>query len=92
MTAYVSVEFTPLDQESLKAYSAKAAVTIAKYEGEFIVKSPIQTLNGLANHKYQAIIAFPSKIKAEDWYHSSEYQALLNIRNKGMDAKFQLLG
>jgi len=40
----------------------------------------------------QVIIAFPSKEDALHWYHCEEYQALIPIRDAGMDAQFQLIG
>ena len=91
MTAYVTAEFTPKDQEMLQAYSAKAATTIAEFEGEFLIKAPIQTLGGKTNFTYKAIIAFPSGELANAWFNSEQYQSLIEIREKGMDANFLLI-
>ena len=92
MSAYITVGFTPRDEASLQAYGAKAASTIAAFEGEFLAKSPAQALNGVTTYQYQAIIAFPSKAQAENWYNSPQYQALIQLRDEGMDASFQLVG
>lgn len=92
MAAYIIVGFTPLDKELIKNYSAKAASTIAKFEGEFLAKSLVQSLSGVSSYEYQAIIAFPSKIKAESWYNSVEYQGLIDLRDRAMNSNFQLVG
>ena len=92
MTAYVIVGLTPKDPEKLKEYSAKAAPTIAKHKGEFIVKGTPTSLFGTYDYAMQVIIVFPSRELAETWYTSPEYQALIPVRNEGMDASFQLVG
>jgi uncharacterized protein (DUF1330 family) len=92
MSVYVVVEFNPKDSEKLQAYSADAAAIITKYQGEFLVKGQPQQLCGESNYKMQAIIAFPTRELAETWYNSPEYQALIPLRDQGMDAHFQLNG
>ena len=91
MIAYVTAEFTPKDKEMLQTYSAQAASTIAEFQGEFLVKAPIQSLSGKVSYEYKAIIAFPSKELAEGWFNSEQYQRLISARDKGMDSKFLLL-
>jgi len=92
MTAYITAAFTPKNREMLKTYSAKAAIVIAKYEGEFLIKAPIHALVGTSNYEYKAIIAFPTKKLAESWFKSKEYQDLTAVRDEGMDASFLLIG
>lgn len=91
MSAYIIVGFTPKNRDLLKEYSAKAAPTLSKYQGEFLVKAPVQPLNGKSHPEYQLIIAFPSKILAESWYFSPHYQKLIDLRDQGMEANFQLV-
>jgi len=91
MTAYVTAEFTPKNKEMLQTYSAQAASTIAEFQGEFLVKAPIQSLGGKANYEYKAIIAFPSKELAQGWFNSDQYQRLIHVRDKGMDSNFVLI-
>lgn len=92
MSAYIVVGFTPKNGEKLKQYGASAAPTLAKHQGEFLVKGPAQGLNGESSFENQIIITFPSRELAESWYHSPEYQALIPLRDEGMDAQFQLVG
>jgi len=92
MTAYVTAEFTPKDTEMLQVYSAKAATTIAKFEGEFLAKGPTQVLVGASVYQYKALIAFPTKEMAESWFNSPEYQSISDVRDQGMSATFMLIG
>ena len=92
MSAYIIVGFTPKNTELLQEYSAKAASTISEFQGEFLVKSVAQPLNGKTHPEYQAIIAFPARAQAEEWYLSPQYQKLIDLRDQGMEANFQLVG
>jgi uncharacterized protein (DUF1330 family) len=92
MSAYVIVGFTPKDKEKLQEYSASVPPTLKKYSGEMIAKGTIEQLHGDKEHAMQVIVGFPSKDDALSWYNSEEYQALIPVRDQGMDAKFQLIG
>lgn len=92
MPAYVIVGFTPKDKEKLQQYGASVPTTLMKHSGEIIVKGLSEQLHGDYEFQMQVIIAFPSKEDASAWYHSKEYQALIPIRDAGMDSQFQLIG
>lgn len=92
MSAYIIVGFTPKNTERLQEYSAKAASTISEFQGEFLVKALAQPLNGKEHPEHQVIIAFPTRKLAEDWYLSPQYQKLIDLRDQGMEANFQLVG
>jgi uncharacterized protein (DUF1330 family) len=92
MSAYIIVGFTPKNTELLQEYGTSAAQTIVKYKGEFLVKGPTQDLQGKYPFKNQVIIAFPTRELAESWYSSPEYQAIIPLREQGMEAHFQLVG
>jgi len=92
MSAYIIVGLTPKDTDKLQQYGASVPPILAKYSGEILTKGPVEKLQGNFAHKVQVIIAFPNKDKALGWYNSSEYQALIPVRDQGMDSEFQLLG
>ena len=92
MSAYIIVGLTPKDTDKLQQYGASVPPILAKYSGEILTKGPIEKLQGNYPHKIQVVIAFPNKDKARDWYNSAEYQALIPVRDQGMDSEFQLLG
>ncbi|MGI9277042.1 MAG: DUF1330 domain-containing protein [Endozoicomonas sp.] len=92
MSAYILVRFNPTNTEYLSQYGASVPTTLAQFQGEILAKGPAQPLHGPADFQRQVVIAFPSRALAEGWYNSSDYQALIPLRDKGMDAQFTLLG
>lgn len=92
MSALIIVDLTVKDIEKLQTYSALAAKTISNFNGEFIAKSPIETLHGSANFTTKAVIQFADKETAKAWYHSDEYQAIIPIRDQAIDSQFHLVG
>lgn len=92
MPAYITVSFTPTDKEKLQQYGASVPETLAKYSGEYLVKGPSEQLHGDTGFQMQVILVFPTRDQASAWYHSGEYQALVPVRNAGMNSQFQLIG
>ena len=92
MSAYVVVSLTPRDADKLKAYSAAAGPTVEQHGGRFVARGPVETLTGDSRHKIQAVIEFPSRDAALAWYNCADYQALIPLRNEGMDCDFTLVG
>jgi len=91
MSAFIIVDLTPTDPEKAQAYGASAATTIARYDGEFVVKGAIEPLSGGSHHQTKAIIQFADREAALNWYQSDEYQALIPLRDQGMDSTFHLV-
>jgi len=91
MSAFIVVGFTPKDTEQLQQYGASVPSTLAKYSGEILSKGPVQKLHGDFAHQAHVVLVFPNKEKALGWYYSAEYQALIPVRDKGMDSEFQLI-
>lgn len=92
MSAYVVVSLTIKDQVKLEQYSAKAASTVAQFNGTFIAKSPSLSLHGDSGFAVKVLIEFKDKLTAQNWYASQEYQALIANRNDAMDSVFELVG
>ena len=91
MPAYITVNFTPTDKEKLQQYIAAVPATLAKYNGEILVRGILEKLSGDTDYEMQVILAFPTRELATGWYHSPDYQALIPLRDAGMRAQFQLL-
>lgn len=72
-------------------YSQLAAKTLQNYGGQFIAKGPIESLHGESPYTMKAVIEFPDKHSAKSWYTSEAYQAIIPLRNKGMESQFQLV-
>lgn len=92
MPAYITVDFTPTDKEKLQQYGASVPETLAKYSGEYLVKGLSEQLHGDTSFQMQVILVFPTREQASAWYHSAEYQALVPVRNAGMNSQFRLIG
>jgi len=96
MTSLVIVDLTPINKEKLAQYSAKAAETLTPYNGRFIAKGAIQILNEEEltkenNYPMKAVIEFPDKESAQNWYNSEAYQAIIPLRKEGMKSQFHLV-
>jgi uncharacterized protein (DUF1330 family) len=91
MSAYIIVGLTPKDTDKLQQYGASVPPILAKYSGEILTKGPVEKLQGNFAHKIQVVITFPNREKALGWYNSAEYQALIPVRDQGMDSEFQLI-
>lgn len=91
MTSLVIVDLTPIDKTQLTEYSALAADTLKPFNGRFIAKGEIETLHGDTVHPMKAVIEFPDKESAKNWYNSDAYQAIIPLREKGMKCQFHLV-
>jgi uncharacterized protein (DUF1330 family) len=92
MSALIIIDLTPTDKERLSTYSALASATLIAYSGEFIAKGPIEALHGEAPFSTKVVIQFPDRGSAERWYSSEAYQAIISIRDQGMNSQFHLVG
>lgn len=92
MSAYIVVDLTSIDANKLQKYSTLAAKTLISFGGEFLVKGPVAILYGPSNFQIKAILTFPDRESVNSWYHSDSYQAIISLRNSGMDNQFHLIG
>lgn len=92
MPSYLIVNYTPLNQDKLNIYSACVSETLVGYEGEYLVKGPVEVLEGDQDFEMQLILTFPDRQAVLQWYFSPEYQALKTIGEEGMQSKFQIVG
>jgi len=91
MKSLVIVDLTPIDKKQISEYSAQAAETLKPFNGQFIAKGEVEVLHGEAIHPMKAIIQFPDKESAQNWYNSAAYQAIIPLREKGMQSQFHLV-
>ena len=91
MKTLVIVDLTPINKTQLAQYSALAADTLKPFDGQFIAKGEIEVLHGEAPHPIKAVIQFPDKQRAKDWYNSAAYQAIIPLREQGMECQFHLV-
>lgn len=91
MKALVIVDLTPIDSDKLGTYSALAAETLLPYGGEFLAKGPVEALHGEIPFQTKVVIQFPDRDKAISWYQSPAYQAIVPVRDQGMNSQFHLI-
>jgi uncharacterized protein (DUF1330 family) len=82
------------DQAAFDLYRSQVGQTVALYRGQIKVRGTIGELfwNELGCSPFNTYVEleFPSADDAHAWAHSSEYRALVAIRNKAM--KLTLFG
>ena len=92
MSAYLIVEFTVKDPDVYRdQYSAHAGQTAKKYGAAPVAGGDWEVLSGEPMLSKGAIMRFPDRQAALDWYNSPEYQELIEVRGVGMDSRFSLV-
>ena len=77
------------DQKMFDEYRKQVMPTIEAYGGKFLVRGgKFTALEGEMPFDRIAVLEFPSRKAAEDWYHSPAYQKILPLRLNSMDAQF----
>ena len=85
MRAYVVFQEILHDQKTFDTYRKDVMPTLAPYEGRFLVRGGgFTVLEGSWPYERTVVIEFPSRDKAEAWYHSLAYQKILPLRLKSM--------
>ena len=92
MASLIIVDLTPLDKEHLSHYSTMAAESLIPFGGEFLAKGTIESLHGESAYQIKAVIQFPDREHALNWYHSDVYQKIIPTRELGMESQFHLVG
>jgi uncharacterized protein (DUF1330 family) len=91
MKAYCIVYETIQDQEMFDQYRRQVMPTIEAHDGRFLVRGgAFTTLEGEMPYQRIAVLEFPSREKAEAWYHSPAYQRILPLRTGAAHCQFIL--
>ena len=92
MSALLLTTVKVKDQEKLKSYISQVPATMAPYGAKMVARGKvIKVLNGEFNHQIEAIFEFPDAASIETWYNSSEYQALVSIREEAANMNIAIL-
>ena len=85
MPAYVISDVTLRDSEAVEIYRSRAAASIAKHGGRYIVRGgAIEVLEGDWTPRMIVIAEFPDMARARAWYHSPDYAAALEFRDQAL--------
>ena len=89
MPAYCIVYEHIDDPETFEIYRRQVMPTIDAHGGRFLIRGGTFTvLEGEMPFERIAMLEFPSRKAAEDWYHSPEYQRILPYRLKATRCQF----
>ena len=74
------------DAEAWKQYRSRVGATIAQYGGELLFRGQQQRLlSGEMSHESMVALRFENIDAANRWHDSTEYQALVPIRDRAAD-------
>lgn len=92
MPAYVIVDVDVHDPAVYKEYRARAAPTVARHGGRYLVRGGDVTdvEPGWDLHRF-VILEFPSVEKAQAWYRSEDYRKVLPLRLKSAKSKLAIV-
>ena len=79
MTAYMIARIEVTDPEDYAVYAGQAVALAEKFGGRFLVKGGPQAFVEGEGPGRHVVVEFPSRIAAERWYNSPEYQRILPI-------------
>ena len=86
MSAYL-IAFSKIKDPALATeYSSKAGPTVIAAGGKVITKGKIFPLDGALDVDAALIVQFDDRASLERWHQSAEYQALIPLRDKALDA------
>ncbi|HYD63038.1 MAG TPA: DUF1330 domain-containing protein [Noviherbaspirillum sp.] len=86
MPAYIIGHITVRDAAKWAEYRDRVGTTITAWGGELVFRGKkLQVLNGSHAHTDTVVACFPDKETLLGWHESSEYQALIPIRDAGAD-------
>jgi uncharacterized protein (DUF1330 family) len=81
MVGYVIVQADIIDIDKFKKYLAESPTTISKYGGKYLARAgETVQFEGKEDNRRLVIIEFSSLEKAEEWYHSEDYQEVKKLR------------
>lgn len=83
MAAYVLVNVAITDSAGFAEYGKLVPATIAAFGGRYLTRGgPIEVLEGEWMPNRLVLLEFPDVATIKAWYHSPEYQQLLEVRKR----------
>ena len=88
MSAYVIVEVEITDPQLFAQYGKAVPATVAAFGGKYLVRGgAVEPKEGGWTPKRVVVLEFVSMDQARKWYHSMEYQPLLEMRLKAANSR-----
>lgn len=86
MSVYVIGHLTVKDEAKWAEYRSKVPATLEPWGAEVMFRGSLNAVF-CGDHSFRntVVIRFPDAAKAEGWYKSPAYQALIPLRNEAAD-------
>lgn len=92
MPAYLISDVTALDTDAFQTYRTRAAASIEKYGGRYLVRGgAVERLEGNWHPGTIVIVEFPDAEQVRRWYASPEYAEALEIRDQALSRNLILV-
>src|ERR1700731_3923823 len=92
MAAYLISDVSVKDAEAFQTYRTRAAVSIAKYGGCYLVRDgAIEPLEGNWTPRNIIVVEFPDLERARAWYRSPKYASALEFRDRALSRNLILV-
>jgi uncharacterized protein (DUF1330 family) len=92
MAAYAVVNVEITDSAGFAEYRKSVPATIAAFGGRFLTRGgATEVLEGEWIPKRLVILEFPDAATIKAWYHSLEYQQLLELRKRTATSDFVIV-
>jgi uncharacterized protein (DUF1330 family) len=92
MTAYVISEVQILDERTANEYRTRAAASIERYGGKYIVRgAEAHVVEGATTGRRMVIVEFPSMERLREWYRSPEYAEALKWRTQALERRLMFV-
>ncbi len=86
MAAFIVGTGTIKDQAAFREYSAGVPATFAPFEAEVLTRGfKLRDMTGSGGKEMAMIVRFKDMETLTAWYESDDYQALIPLREKGLD-------
>ena len=83
MPAYLFANVDVTDAAGYEQYRQRVSATIEAHGGRYLVRGgATEVLEGDWMPKRMVILEFPDMAQLKAWYHSPEYRALLELRQR----------
>ena len=91
MPAFCIGQIRVRNTEAWEQYRQQVSATIKQYGGEVVFRgTQARAFSGELPYEWVVVLQFDNLDAANRWHDSSEYQALLPIREKGADVTLVL--
>ena len=89
---YVLLQVDVKDPEIFKEYPQLSEKIISKFGGKYLFRGGnFDALEGNWEYKRNVLVEFESVSKANEWYHSHDYQEALKIRSKSASSNLIII-